>query len=136
MGKKKYLSLDDIIAVEDRGIVDEDVPEWGGIVRLRPLSGRDRGRLEAKMVSLQGGQIQANVFAGFREELVSMCLVDERGEPYPNRQAVVKAMAAKNSAVVDRLFVRCQKISGLSEEDVNDLVGNSEGGQKNGSGTS
>lgn len=34
----RVLTLDDIVKVEDRPVVDVEVPEWGGVVKIRGLS--------------------------------------------------------------------------------------------------
>lgn len=35
---KKVLTFDDIKAADDLGLYDIEVPEWGGVIRVRPLS--------------------------------------------------------------------------------------------------
>ena len=39
--ERKFLSAEDILAAEDIETVDVLVPEWGGTVKLRSLSGKE-----------------------------------------------------------------------------------------------
>ena len=60
------LSRDDILKAEDLTTEEVDVPEWGGTVLVRGLTGRERDEFEASvMVRYAGEMVQdlANIRA-------------------------------------------------------------------------
>ena len=48
------LTRSEILAARDLGTVAVDVPEWGGTVHLRPLTGSERGRFETETLAMGG----------------------------------------------------------------------------------
>ncbi|MFE3382837.1 hypothetical protein [Streptomyces anulatus] len=45
-----YLSAEQILDADDLAIEDVPVPEWGGTVRVKGMSGTERDRFEAGFV--------------------------------------------------------------------------------------
>ena len=60
MQEKKYLSRDEILAAKDSSIEEVMVEEWGGIVRLRTLSGLEREEYETYMLKQKANDIDAD----------------------------------------------------------------------------
>ncbi len=114
------LSRDAILAADDRELEAVDVPEWGGEVLLRALSGADRDAFELEAFgSKQAGEGMRNV----RAKLVSRCIVDQDG----NRlfeDADVEALGQKSAAALNRLFEKCRTMNGFTDQDVADLEKN------------
>jgi hypothetical protein len=113
-----YLSREAILEADDLGFADVDVPEWGGKVRIRALSGTERDKFEASIAG-NGKRIRLD---NVRAKLVQACAVDVEGNPLFGTADVV-ALGRKSAAGLDRVFEACKKLSGLSEEDVDELVG-------------
>lgn len=125
-----------IFAAQDLRTVDVSVPEWGGEVRVRTLTGSERDAFEAESVQVSTGRkgSQQTVKANIRARLVAMCAVDEQGQLMFERGDVLK-LGQKSAAALERVFDACARLNGMSDEDVAELEGNSESGQ-NGSSTS
>lgn len=104
-----------------------EVPEWGGTVRIRGLTGSERDEFEASIIQRRGKDIEANL-KNIRAKLVSLAAVDEEGNRIFTEEDVV-ALGRKSARVLDRLFSVAQRLSGLSSEDVEDLAKNSVNGQ-------
>jgi hypothetical protein len=127
------LTRDDILKADDRKVVDVDVPEWGGPVRLRALSGRQRAEFDA---------VRARILEAGSKDYgdILMCLlvrsmVDEDGELlFTDDDA--DALGEKLHGALDRLFDAAMELNGLSERAIDDAVGNSDGDRSPGSGTS
>ena len=51
---KKFLTRNEILAVDDLQTQKVDVPEWGGSVYVRGLTGSERDALEASIVKQVG----------------------------------------------------------------------------------
>ena len=58
-GKMVYLSREEILSVHDIVTEEVDVPEWGGIVRVRGMSGVQRDAFEASLIQQPTGQPRA-----------------------------------------------------------------------------
>jgi hypothetical protein len=122
-----------IKAANDVRFEDVEVPEWDGEVRVRALTGRERDAYEASgVVSGPNGSLQRRMPADIRSRLLVMCLVDEAGERLFS-DTEIKDLAAKDGAVIDRLFDVATRISGLGKKGVEAKKGNSESGQSDSS---
>lgn len=121
------LSKAQIFAADDRKTEDVEVPEWGGTVRLRGLNGTERDAYEASMQKQVGGK-QVQDLRNFRARLVALAAINEDGTPL-FEQNEVAALAKRSSAALSRLFDATCRLSGITDEDVKDLEGNSEPGQ-------
>lgn len=102
------LTRDQILAAEDTQTEVVDVPEWGGQVRLRTLTGGERDQFEA-FVARAGDRKD---FSGMRQMLLSMALVDESGAPLFGKNDLEK-LGKRNGAILDRLFQRATALSGI-----------------------
>ncbi|MFR9807063.1 hypothetical protein ACL02T_32920 [Pseudonocardia sp. RS010] len=115
------LTRQQIESADDLQTQDVDVPEWGGTVRIRPLTGRERDRLESSLMGTNG-KVSTSKLALFRARVAAMCMIDEDGERLFG-DADVEVLGAKSAAALHRVAEAAQKLSGLSKEDVEDLTG-------------
>lgn len=120
MGNK--LSRDQIIAADDLPREDVDVPEWGGSVTLRGLTGTQRDLFEQETVRQNGKNVSVNM-ENVRARLVARCLVDEKGERMFSDEDV-KVLGGKSGKALERLFKVAQRLSGLTQDDVQELAKN------------
>jgi hypothetical protein len=126
-----YLTRDAILSAVDIPQEDVAVPEWGGSVLVRGLTGRQRDSFEAGMVRGQGRN-QTLVLENMRAKLCALTIVDEQGDRLFS-EADVKALSEKSAAALDRVFAVAMRLSGLTQRDVEELTKNSENGQSDGS---
>lgn len=112
------LSKAEILAADDKKLIDHEVPEWGGVVKLRVMSGTERDRFEAEFV---GGNKSVDMV---RAKLVAKCLCDDKGQRLFTEQEI-PALGEKSAAVLDRLFAACMKHNRFTKGDVEELSGNS-----------
>jgi hypothetical protein len=122
-----YLSKAAILGASDLQTQDVHVPEWGGDVRVRGLTGTERDAFEATIAQRKGKDVKMN-FQNARARLVSLSAVDESGERLFSDADVV-ALGGKSAAALDRLFAVAMKLSGLTPDDVKDLTENLDSGQ-------
>ena len=114
------LNKDAILGIDDMTTVDVEVPEWGGTVRLRTLTGGERDKFESDMVDQRGKNNKLNL-VNVRARLVALCAVDEGGKRMFGDSEVSK-LGAKRASILDKLFVAAQKLNGMTEEDVEELT--------------
>lgn len=120
------LSKKDILAADDIPHEDVPVPEWGGEVRVRGLTGGQRSLIEATMIAAKGQavEVRTEAFKTLRERLVGSCLVDDEGKRLFTDKEIPQ-LAEKSGKVLGRLFADAQRLSGMDEEAVEEMAGNS-----------
>jgi hypothetical protein len=121
------LSKSDIFGADDRRYEDVFVPEWGGTVRLRGLTGSERDDFEGSITKVVKGKEVRDV-RNFRARLIALSAVNEDGTRMfdPNE---VAALGRRSSAALSRLFDVACRLSGITDDDVKELEGNSEPAQ-------
>lgn len=127
----RLLTRDQIMQAPDRCTEVVAVPEWGGDVRVRNLTARERDELEASVYQGEGRERRANM-RNLRARLVALACVDEQGARLFSDDDVA-LLGEKSAAAVDRIFGVAQRLAGLSTKDVEDLAGNSAPGPSAGS---
>jgi hypothetical protein len=91
--------------------------EWGGVVRVRKLSGAERDDMEDLIAKRKVDGTVRGVMAS----LVSMCWVDADGnrvQPDPEK------LNELNADGLSRVFAACQRINAVTQRDVEELAKN------------
>ena len=109
------LSRDQILGADDLGLVEVEVPEWGGSVKLRVMRGVERDAFEVRMVS----EDRVNV----RARLAALSIVDDAGARL-FEDGDIEALGQKNAKALNRVFERAMALNGFTEADVETLEGN------------
>lgn len=121
------LTRDAILQIDDLPSRDVDVPEWGGTVRVRALTGAERDAFEQSIVEQRGKSTKMNL-TNLRAKLVALSVVDEEGKRlFTDSDA--KLLGQKSALALNRVFEVSQQLSGLTPSDVEELTKNSGGGQ-------
>jgi hypothetical protein len=136
------LTKDQILAARNtRKTEIVDVPEWfaDGQVLIVELSGKERDAFEADMIQLgTNGQQKMNL-RNIRAKLVARCIVNDADFDISNdgiatlkhahtitrmfNDIDVNDLGDVSATALQRVFERCQKLSGITKEDVDELVG-------------
>ena len=107
-----------ILAADDKKMVDYEVPEWGGSVKLRVMNGTERDRFEGEFVNNNKSVEMV------RAKLVAKCLCDDQGNRLFDEKEIPQ-LGEKSAAVLDRLFSECMKLNRFTKGDVDELAKNS-----------
>lgn len=130
------LTREDIL---DRSVLKTErveVPEWGGIVIIRELTGNERDEWESELVEGRGDEIViAESMAGARARLASLAIVDEDGERLFTVEDV-ESLGRLSGAALGRVFDVASRLSGLTADDIEELSKNLPGTGIEGSGSS
>lgn len=121
------LNRDAILKADDLPRELVQVPEWGGEVWVRTLTGRERDSFEAETVLYKPrGDSQPNMDAlhQTRARLVARACCDEQGARLFS-DADVEALAAKSAAALDRLYEVAARLARLGAKDMEELQKNS-----------
>ena len=114
-----YLTRQAIIEAEDLKTEDVEVPEWGGMVRVRTMSGEARDKLGAAMLGPDGKPDQRR----FNMLLVAGSMVDEDGNPLFCLDEVAD-LGKKSAQALQRVADAAYRLNGLGEEQVKAAEGN------------
>ncbi len=108
---RKMLALSDIIDANDAKIVEVEVPEWGGFVGVRAMTGTERDAFEAALIAAKekSGGLPPNLRATF----LSHTLCNADGSSFG---ATPEALGKKSGNVLDRLFKVAQTLNALDTE--------------------
>ena len=115
-----HLSRDDILKANDRVTEEVQVPEWGGSVLVRGMSGRERYQFEASALDQRTGRMN---YANTRAKIVLRCVVDDDGNRVFD-DADIDLLGEKSGAALDRVFEAAARLSGLGDRDVEELTRN------------
>lgn len=129
------LTRDLILNADDLPRELTEVPEWGGEVYVRGLTGEERDDYEASMIRfVKRGKEQDREFnlKNVKARLVVRCVTDESGKRMFS-DSEVAILGKKSAAALNRIVDVCQRLSGLTEKEVEQIEGNSEETQGEGS---
>jgi hypothetical protein len=113
------LGREAILKADDLPSEDIAVPEWGGVVRVRGLTGTGRDEYWASM-TVQRGNTQVIDSANATAKLVARCVIGEDGEPLFT-QNDVHALGERSGAALNKVFEVATRLSGISDTDMDEL---------------
>ena len=112
------LSKEQILKANDLPTEEVEVPEWGGSVLVRTMTGTERDKFETSLID--GKQKNLD---NIRARLCAKCIVDDKGERLFEDTDVAE-LGKKSASALDRVFTAAQRLNGLSGEDVKELEKN------------
>lgn len=132
------LNRESILSAADIQYEIVPVPEWGGSVRVKALSGAERDEFEGSLLKIRktvrggrrggtdAGDEDTEVdYRNMRAKLVAKVVVDARGVRLFS-ESDIAALGQKSASALDRVYGVAQRLSRLTNEDVEELMGNSE----------
>ena len=125
------LSRNDILKASDIKTEEVNIPEWGGSVLVRGLSGVERGLYESSLApkGVDGKSVFDTVY--LRIKMLVIVCVDEKGHPLFT-EADIEALGKKSAGPIERLFEVASRLSGLSEKDAQVIEENLKNAPKDG----
>jgi hypothetical protein len=119
----RFIDRDMILNSEDLATEEVEVPEWGGKVLVRALNGTERDAYEASLISQQGKNTQLKM-DNIRAKLVVRAVVDPVTLKPIFTAGDIEALGRKSAAALDRVFSVAQRLSKITDADVEDLQKN------------
>jgi hypothetical protein len=114
------LKRDDILAVKDIQLEIVSVPEWGGEIYVKGMTGVERDAFEASVVQSRGKGVKMDL-SNIRAKLASLTICDENGQRLFT-DADVRELGKKSAAALQRVFAMAQKLSGIGDQDMAELA--------------
>ena len=100
----KYLTAESILSADDFRYADVDCPEWGGMVRVRSLSGGQRSVITQR--------VQDKELEDLEETLTVMGCVNEDGERIFTNKDIEK-LKKKSNTPIARIAKKIMELSGI-----------------------
>jgi len=114
------LNREDILGADDLIIERVSTPEWKGDTFVKGMTGAERDRFEAGIITVDSKSEKVDM-RDIRAKLCSETICDESGKKLFT-QADVKALSQKSAAPLQRCFEVAQKLSGITDDDVEELA--------------
>ena len=121
----KMLTKEEIISVVDISTEIVEVPEWGGAVAVREMTGLERDSFEQAMVKVAADGKREADLTNMRAKLCAACIVDQATGDRLFSDADLQQLANKSAVALDRVFKAAQSINGMSADSVEDAAKNS-----------
>ena len=122
------LTKTDILQADDLPRKLVPVPEWGpgAEVYIRTMTASERDAFEAAAMRLGDPDAKPDL-ANIRARFCVKIICDDTGLRL-FADADAEALGAKSAAAIDRIFAAGQKMSGITDADVEEMLGNSGAG--------
>jgi len=119
------LTRDSILSADDLPMEKINVPEWGGSVYIRTMTGTERDSYEAQMYldkkSSNGVDLS---LVNLRAKLVARTACNkDRKRLFEDSD--IAALGEKSCAALDRCYEKAEKLNKFSQEDIDNLAGES-----------
>ncbi|MDP9326496.1 MAG: hypothetical protein M3O87_08195 [Candidatus Dormibacteraeota bacterium] len=114
------LSKEQIRKAEDHGHQDVEVPEWGGTVRVKTLSGEERDAWEAALLEGRGRHREVNLH-NLRAKLLIATVTDAEGKALFD-DSDISWLGEKAARSINRVFLVAQELNGLDESQIEELT--------------
>lgn len=109
-----------ILAPRQMATETVSVPEWGGDVVVRELTGAERDQWEGSFIRIEDGKREVN-YENIRARLVALSVVDESGDRIFDLDDV-GVLGQQPAAALDRVFMVARRLSHMTDEDIQKLA--------------
>ena len=120
---KVVISKEQILNVKDYDVREVDVPEWGGMIRLKSMSGKERDAFESKCLTRNKGGKIFNV-DGLKALLITCVVMNPDNDELMFTSDDIENLNKKSAKVINQLFEVASEMNGLGKEAVDELVKN------------
>jgi hypothetical protein len=116
------LNRDEILKAADIKTVTVDVPEWGGVVCVKVMSGMERDAFDQFVYDSRGEDKKINL-AQTRAKLCILTICDEKGNRIFGDDDLA-LVGSKSASAIDRIVAAARKLNALDGESAESLEKN------------
>ncbi len=120
-----FLTKEQILAAADLPEEVVDVPEWGGKVLIRGMTGAERDAFEESVMVTRGNNRELNL-RNFRAKLVALSIVDPVTKERMFSDNEVAELGKKSARALQRVFEAALRLNGMTAESVEELTKSAE----------
>lgn len=125
--ERKFLTKGQAIDVNDTERILVEVPEWGGCLYIRGLSGAEA---QEYATNSENAAKKDEIWKGELLWLLSHTLTDENGDLLFPGEEGIKELGKKNNVVLGKLYNLSLRLSILGNEELAELVKNLKAAQE------
>jgi len=118
-----HLSRELILEASDLTQAQVDVPEWGGFVMVRTMTGVDRNAFEQSVVKVQLDGTREQDLTNVRVNLIALTAVDEAGNLLFSKDDVAR-LGTKSSKALNRVFEASSELNALGDTAIEEATKN------------
>lgn len=111
------LSKEDILNPSLLKTLELDVPELGGIVRIREMTGAERDGLESYVLQHR----ENSAFENIRARVVALSVIDEQGNLLFPTPEDVEALGKTGWRALERIRKASDSLNAITKEDIEEL---------------
>lgn len=111
-----FLTREQILEADDLKTETVPVPEWGGEVIVRTMTGGEYSRFEKYIIKSGDEQDEQTDLTNIRAKLCSLTIVDEAGEKIFSEEDIIE-LAKKSAAALNRVSRVAQKLNVIGADD-------------------
>ena len=112
------LTREQILAADDLGLLEVNVPGWSGSLFIRVMTCGERDSYENDWVANKGKGVE-----NFRTKFLARCLCDDKGQRLFT-DAEIEQLAKKSAKVMSRVWAKAMEHNALTDKDVEELAKN------------
>ena len=113
------LTREQILEAKDIQIEKINIPEWGGDIYVKGLSGTANDEFQESIIEIKDGKRKV-LFKNMRAKLCALTICDEHGNLLFTENDV-EALGKKCSYALSIAFEAAQRLSGLTKNDIDNL---------------
>ena len=117
------LTKEVLLAAQDLKIETVAVPEWGGEVRVRSMTGAARDAYEQWLMHQRGGSDGPVSMPNLRARMVALSVVDEAGKLMFD-EADIEALGEKSARALDRVYAAATRLNAMGDKEIEALAKN------------
>jgi len=117
------LTREQILNAEDLETREVNVPEWGGKVMLKTMTGAERDAWESR-IPLQTADKKIDI-KEMKACLLVLCIRDPKTSAFLFTEKDVPELNKKNSSVLDRLWQIASEMNGIGNKELEEIRKNS-----------
>jgi len=121
-----FLNRAAILNADDFKTEVVNIPEWGGDVMVKAMTGTERDAFEASIVEQNAKGGTKMKIENIRAKLVAKTVIDPESKQNIFTAGDIEAIGKKSAAALDRIYTVASKLSKVTDEDVEELAKNSE----------
>ena len=110
------LKRDDILKAQDIKTEKVNIPEWGGDIYVKELTGEERNEYESFLIDLANGK-KAHKMDEARSRLAVLSICDEEGKRLFTDDDI-KALSRKNAKALMRVYGVAQRLSLIGQDQI------------------
>ena len=120
-----FLTRDEILKIDDLKREAVDIPEWGGSIYVRELTGAERSELFALWKQDESDEKQVQDSFAITVATVRLTACAEDGKPLFNADDILR-IRNLNAKVLDKIYKEAAKINGFGADGIKEAKKNSE----------